>query len=70
MKTLLDTARRRFHGDRDHLLLRMMYRHGLRVTEAIDMRLDQLSLQRARLWVRRVKGSLSVSRSRATSCGP
>jgi len=60
MKTLLDTARRRFHGARDHLLLLMMYHHGLRVTEAIDMRLDQLSLQRARLWVRRVKGSLSV----------
>jgi site-specific recombinase XerC len=45
---------------RDHLLLLMTYRHGLRLSEAIGLRCDQLNLQRARLWVTRLKGSLSV----------
>jgi site-specific recombinase XerD len=38
----------------------MTWRHGLRVSEAIGLRRDQLNLQRARLWVKRLKGSLSV----------
>jgi site-specific recombinase XerD len=38
----------------------MLYRHGLRVSEAIGLKRDQLNLGRARLWVKRLKGSLSV----------
>jgi site-specific recombinase XerD len=60
VERLLEAARKRRHGAHDHLLMLMMYRHGLRRTELVHMRRDQVNLQAARLWVGRVKGSLAV----------
>jgi type 1 fimbriae regulatory protein FimB len=46
------------NGLRDQVLLRMIYRHGLRVSEARDVRWTDLDLDHSRtLHVRRLKGS-------------
>ncbi len=62
---LLDSARKNRHGVRDHLILLMMYRHGLRVSEAISIKLADLNLQQSRLWIRRLKNGLSVEQPMA-----
>ena len=60
MMRFLNAARSGRHGVRDFAMMLMAYRHGLRVSELVDIRLTDLDLVTARLFVRRKKGSLST----------
>ena len=60
MDALLEAARKDRHGVRDFLLLLMMCRHGLRLSEAVRMRRQDLNLKRAWVWIRLLKSGLSV----------
>ncbi len=53
-------ARMGRHGLRDHALMLLTYRHGLRASEATGARRDDVDLEQATVWVRRLKGGLST----------
>ncbi len=62
VESLMDAARRTGrHGHRDATLILIAYRHGLRVSELIALRWDQVDLRAGSLHVNRLKnGSPSV----------
>ena len=57
MDKLLAALKRNRHGHRDWLIGLLIYRHGLRVSEACDLRWDDLDLPKRQIIVRRLKGS-------------
>lgn len=61
LRSLLAAAKTSGRQDlrkRNHLLVLMMYRHGLRVTEAINLKWQDIDLPSGSLYVRRVKGGI------------
>src|ERR1700693_5908672 len=60
VKKFLAAARGSRHGIRDYAMMLMTYRHGLRVSELVDLRLEDADLKSGRLHVRRKKGSLAT----------
>ena len=57
MTKLLAALKANRHGHRDWLIGLLIYRHGLRVSEACDLRWDDLDLSKRTIAVRRLKGS-------------
>ena len=57
IEKLLAALKRNRHGPRDWLIGLMIYRHGLRVSEACDLRWDDIDLAARTIVIRRLKGS-------------
>jgi type 1 fimbriae regulatory protein FimB/type 1 fimbriae regulatory protein FimE len=57
MAKLLKALKANRHGQRDWLIGLLIYRHGLRVSEACDLRWDDIDLLKRTIQVRRLKGS-------------
>jgi type 1 fimbriae regulatory protein FimB/type 1 fimbriae regulatory protein FimE len=55
VERLLDAAKRNRWGHRDATMVLVTYRHGLRASELVDLRWDQVDTRTATLHVRRVK---------------
>jgi integrase len=55
---LIKAARKGRYGRRNAALVLLMARHGLRVTEAVDLRWDQIDFSKGHLHVRRLKGGI------------
>ena len=53
---LMAAARQNRYGHRDAAMILVSFRHGLRVSEAVDLRWEQVDFNRAVLHVRRSKG--------------
>src|SRR5262245_17853725 len=57
IEKLLAALKRNRHGHRDWLIGLMIYRHGLRVSEGLDLRWDDIDLTARTINIRRLKGS-------------
>ena len=54
---LLKAAKQGRYGQRDHLMVLMAFRHGLRVSELCDLQWSDIDFKAGTLHVRRLKGS-------------
>jgi type 1 fimbriae regulatory protein FimB/type 1 fimbriae regulatory protein FimE len=59
MEKLMAAATEGRYGQRDRTLLLIMYRHGLRVSEAINLRWNQIDLKAGLLAVQRLKNGVA-----------
>lgn len=60
MVRFLKAGRSGRHSARDYCLMLLAYRHGLRVSELIDIRTSEVDIESANLYVRRSKGSTTT----------
>ena len=58
LEKLIKAGRKSRYGRRDSTLMLLMARHGLRVTEAVDLRWDQIDFSKGHLHVRRLKSGI------------
>ena len=60
VEKLIKAARGNRYGHRDATMILVSYRHGLRVSELVDLRWDQVDFRHGQLHVRRVKQGTSA----------
>lgn len=60
-RAFIEAAKQGRNGERNYAMALLTYRHGLRVSEMIGMRLEALDLKSFRVHVGRSKGSLSTT---------
>jgi integrase len=56
---LLRSAQKIRHGARNHAMILPAYRHGLRASELVNLRMSDLDLSAETVYCRRAKGSRS-----------
>ena len=59
VRKLIKGAKKSRNPERDALLILMLFRHGLRESEALQIRRDWVDLNRATIWIERLKGGQS-----------
>jgi len=60
MNRFLESAQNSQHGVRDYVMMLMSYRHGLRVSELVELRVEDLELETNRLFIKRKNGGNSM----------
>jgi type 1 fimbriae regulatory protein FimB len=65
IEAFLSAAKQTRHGARDYAMMLLTYRHGLRVSELVGLRLTDISLKTGQIHIRRSKGSESNAQSLA-----
>ena len=60
IETVLKELKKTRHPVRNHLMILMMYRHGFRVSELIDVKMADIDMDSHHIWVRRIKKGLST----------
>lgn len=58
--SLLRAAKKSRHGARNHAMILIAYRHGLRACELVQLRWSDIDLERVTIYCRRAKGSRST----------
>src|SRR5436190_12008106 len=58
--SLLRAAKKGRHGVRNHAMILLAYRHGLRASEVTGLRVSDLDLRRGTIYCRRAKNSHST----------
>ncbi len=59
MARLLRAAKKSRHGTRNHAMIMIAYRHGLRASEVVGLRWSDIDLERGTVYCWRAKGSRS-----------
>ncbi|MDV1071428.1 MULTISPECIES: tyrosine-type DNA invertase [Klebsiella] len=60
VQAMMSAARRGQTGERDYCLILLAFRHGMRISELLDLRYQDLDLAEGRINIRRLKNGFST----------